>query len=80
MFLRKKIFIKVSQRAAIDYIILPCLHWYNACVFILILAFMIGKKLDKIEKLGINILGGGACPKEHQNTLLLNYSKDYVQA
>ena len=53
----KLFLIKVSQRAAIDYIIFPCPHWYNACVFILILVFMMGKKLEKIEKLGINSLG-----------------------
>ena len=37
---------------------------------------MMGKKLEKIEKIGINFFfflvwgeGGGMCPKQHQNTL-----------
>ena len=48
---------KVSQRAAIDFIIFPCPYWYNAYVFILILFFMMGKKLERIEKTGVNFLG-----------------------
>ena len=49
--------------------------------FILILVFMMGKKIERIKKISVNIfweVGGKGeewCPKEHQNTLLLSPCK-----
>ena len=60
VFSRKFFSIKVSQRSAfICEKISPYPYWCKAYVFILILVFMIGKKLQRIEKIGVNFFGGG---------------------
>ena len=49
----------MSQRSAfICEKIFPCPYWCKAYIFILILAFMMGKKLQRIKKIGVKFLGG----------------------